>query len=530
VEANTSPSAKTEGGRIARSAGILAMGSIVSRLLGLIREQIIAYFFGASGLVSAFGVASILPNMIYEMLIGGMLSAALVPVFSQVREQEGNEALWGLFSRVISLIAVILGAIVLLLELLAPQIAWLMGGGFGPELLAVLTRMIRLIAPGVIFFGLSGVVTGLLYTLKRFTYPAFGAAVFNLGTIIAVPLLAGHIDAYSLTVGVVLGSILQLLIQTPDLRGVRLRFHLDLRHPALRRIFVLYLPIAFGLLVSNIQIIIDRRLASGTGESSIAWMRDATILIQLPHGLVAVAISLAVLPTLSQFSAMGDGEGFRRTLGQGLRLVLTLIIPATLGLLVLAEPLIGLIFERGAFTAQDTFWTAWALRYYLLGLVFASIDWPLNYAFYARQNTLTPALVGVLSVGLYLVVALLLVGPLGMLGLVLADSAKHFGHATTMLFLTRRRIGKLRDMQLGITAAKASLAAAAMAAAMSLALTVIGRLGIGGQMERLVAVGAAGGLGAAIYLAMTTWLRLEEVRLLYDQVRRRIGRGQDIAQ
>ncbi len=523
METQPPSTAQTEGSRIARSAGVLALGSIVSRLLGLLREQIIAYFFGASGLVSAFGIASILPNMIYEMLIGGMLSAALVPVFSQVRERQGDDALWGLFSRVISLIVAILGAIVLLLELLAPQIAWLMGGGFGPDLLAVLTYMIRLISPAVIFFGLSGVVTGLLYTLKRFTFPAFGAAVFNLGTIIAVPLLAGRLDAYSLTVGVVLGSILQLLIQTPGLRGVRLRFRLDLRHPALRRIFTLYLPIAFGLLISNVQIIIDRRLASATGESSIAWMRDATILIQLPHGLVAVAISLAVLPTLSQFNALGDGEGFRRTLGLGLRMVLMLIIPATLGLLVLAEPLIALIFQRGAFTAHDTFWTAWALRGYLLGLVFASIDWPLNYAFYARQDTLTPALVGVLSVGLYLTVALLLVGPLGMLGLVLADSIKHFGHAMTMLFLTRRRIGRLTDLRLGVTALKSLLAAGVMAAAMSLALVAAGRLEIGGQMGRLVAVGAAGVLGGLIYLGLAARLRLEEMRLLYDQVRQRLG-------
>ncbi|HSJ53778.1 MAG TPA: murein biosynthesis integral membrane protein MurJ, partial [Anaerolineae bacterium] len=430
----------TEQGGIARAAGIIALGNVVSRLLGLARVQIIAYLFGASGLVSAFLVASTVPTMIYDLLIGGMLSAALVPVFSQVAEQQGRPALWALFSRVASLVAAILAALVLVIELLAPQLAWLLGGGFDPQLQAALAQMLRIIAPAVFFFGLSGVVTGLLYALRRFTYPAFGAAVFNLGIVIAAPLLAGRLDAFSLAVGVLLGSLLQLAIQLPDLRGVRLRFRLDLRDPALRRILSLYVPIALGLVVSNLQIAIDRRLASATGDSSIAWMANATTLFQLPHGLVAVAISLAVLPTLSRFSARGDEESFRSTLGQGLRLVLALMVPAAIGLLVLGRPIISLLFEHGRFTADDTFWTSWALRYYLLGLVFAGIDWPLNYAFYARQDTLTPALVGVLSVAVYLAVALSLLEPLGMLGLVLADSAKHFSHAVTMLILTRRRV------------------------------------------------------------------------------------------
>jgi putative peptidoglycan lipid II flippase len=522
VSQTTSPSIETEQGGIAQAAGIIALGNIASRVLGLVREQIIAFLFGASGLVSAFNIAAMIPNMIYELLVGGMLSAALVPVFSQVAEQEGRPALWALFSRVASLVAVVLAAIVLLLEVLAPQVAWLMGGGFEPELQVILARMIRIAAPAVLFLGLSGVVTGLLYTLRHFTLPAFGAAVFNLGIIVAATLLAGRIDAYSLTLGVLVGSLLQLLIQTPGLRNVRFRFRLDLSHPALRRILVLYLPIALGLIVSNLQIVIDRRLASSTGESSIAWMRDATTLFQLPHGLVAVAISLAVLPTLSQLSARGEREGFRQTLGLGLRLVLVLIIPATLGLLVLAEPIVALIFEHGQFKAYDTFWTASALRYYLAGLVFAAIDWPLNYAFYARQDTLTPALVGILSVGVYLAVALALIHPLGMLGLVLADSAKHFSHALTMLFLTQRRIGRLTDLRLGQTVGKALLAAGAMAAGAALALSAIGGvLDTSGLVGKLIVVVVPAGLSVVAYLGLLSLLRVDEITLFRTLIRQR---------
>jgi putative peptidoglycan lipid II flippase len=527
-QAETPPSvpagkAGAESGGIARAAGIIALGNVVSRVLGLVRVQLIAYLFGASGLVSVFYVASAVPNMIYDLLIGGTLSAALVPVFSQVVEQEGRPALWALFSRVASLVAVVLAGVVLLIELLAPQIAWLLGGGYDPELQAALARMLRIIAPAVLFFGLSGIVTGLLYALKRFTYPAFGAAVFNLGIIIAAPLLAGRLDAFSLAVGVLLGSTLQLLIQTPDLRDVRLRFRIDLAHPALRRILALYLPIGLGLLVSNAQIAVDRRLASGTGESSVAWMFNATTLIQLPHGLVAVAISLAVLPTLSRLAARDDAPAFRATLGQGLRLVLVLILPATLGLLVLGKPIISLLFEHGEFVAGDTLWTSRALYLYLIGLVFAAIDWPLNYAFYARHDTLTPALVGVLSVGVYLVVALSLVGPLGMLGLVLADSAKHFGHALTMLVLTRRRIGPLADLRLGQTAGKALLAAVGMAAVVLASLVGVQAVaGSAGLLPRFLAVALPAGLGVAAFVGLAALLRIDEIRTLRNLVLRRL--------
>ncbi|MFN2242413.1 MAG: murein biosynthesis integral membrane protein MurJ [Anaerolineae bacterium] len=515
----------TEQAGIAQAAGLIALGSISSRVLGLVREQLIAFLFGATGLVSAFGVANKVPKMIYELLVGGMLSAALVPVFSQVTEQEGRPALWALFSRVASLLAVMLAGLVLLLEVLAPQVAWLLGGGFDPELQAALARMLRIITPAVLLFGLSGVVTALLYTLHRFSYTAFAAAVFNLGIIIAAPLLAGRLDAYSLAVGVLLGSMLQLLIQIPGLRDGRFRFRLDLSDPALRRILVLYLPIALGLIVSNIQVGIDQRLASSTGESSIAWMDRATTLIQLPHGMVAVAISLAVLPTLSRLSAAGDQEGFRRTLGLGLRLVLVLIVPATLGLLVLAEPITSLLFEHGRFTARDTVWTAWALRYYLAGLIFAAIDWPLNYAFYARQDTLTPALVGVLSVGVYLVVALALLKPMGMLGLVLADSAKHFSHATTMLILTWRRIGNMSDQRLGQTALKALLASGAMALLIALTSGVTTRFAdLEGLPGQLLDVALPAGIGILAYLALASLLRMEEISRLRLMVRQRLRR------
>jgi putative peptidoglycan lipid II flippase len=516
--------ATTEGGRgIAGAAGIIALGNVVSRILGLVRVTVIADFFGATGLVSAYQIAATVPTMIYDLLIGGMLSSALVPVFSEYAAARTKEELWHIVSVVLSLTAVALGFFVAVLELLAPQVAWLLGGGFEAGLQNVATTSIRIVVPAVLFLGLSSVVTGLLYTLKRFTYPAFGTAAFNVGIILSALLLSKSLGIYSLVIGTVLGAGLQLAIQLPGLRGTRLSFSLSLSHPGLRRIALLYTPIVLGLVISQIQVAIDRNLASRTGEQSIAWMQNATHLIQFPHGLVAVAISLAVLPSLSQLSATADWTGYRRTLAMGLRMVVVLIFPATVGLFIMAQQIIALIFEHGAFTAYDTAWTAFALRCYLLGLVFAAVDWPLNYAFYARQDTLTPASVGVLSVFVYLIVALSLMKPLGMIGLVLADSAKHTAHALTMLVLLYRRVGSMRGHGVAATTFKAILASAVMGALTYWTMAWLqGVVDVGRLWGELVVVGGAGLIGLIIYGVLVTVMGVEEVKLIREMVRTRL--------
>ena len=300
-----------------------------------------------------------------------------------------------------------------------------------------------------------------------------------------------------------------------------MRFSLDLSHPVLRQILRLYLPVALGVAISNAQVAVDGRLASYAGESVAAWMEFATRIVQFPHGLVAVAISLAALPSLARSSAVGDVAGFRRTFSQGLRFVVVLTVPAVFGLWVLAKPLIALLYQHGDFTALDTAWVSLALRCYLIGLFFAALDWPLNYAFYARQDTLTPNLVGVISVGVYLAVALSWVGPFGMLGLVLADSAKHFCHALIMLILDWHRTGSLRGLRLGRALLKAVVASTLMASVvMAVAGWVEKAVGGGGTMVWLVIVGSAGGAGMAVYFLMGWVLRMEELKQLVLTARR----------
>jgi len=517
---------ESEPGEIAQAAVIVALGNVSSRCLGLIRETVISHLFGATGMVSAFRVASIVPTMIYDLLVGGMISAALVPVFSDYVTSMRRDELWRLASALFTLVAVALSAVVLILEVAAPGVSRLLGGGFDSALLSETTRLMRLIMPALLFLGLAGAATGLLYAEKRFVYPAFGASVFNAGIVLTALFLGNRVGIASLSLGVLLGSVLQLGIQLPGLRGLRFSFSLNLGYPGLRRMGSLYLPVALGLIVSQVGIAIDRNLASRTGEQSIAWMQNATTLIQFPLGLVAVAVSTAVLPSLSRLASSADMARFRRTLGMGLRVVMLLIMPATAGLLVLATPVIALIFEHGAFEPYDTVRTAQALRLYLIGLPFAAVDQLLIFAFYARKDTRTPVLVGVLGVLTYLIVALTLITPLGMLGLVVANSVQLSVHALAMLYLSHRYFDGLRGQRLGATAVKVIVASAVTGVAVLLGTPwLAGWADLFATWGELLIVLAGGLLGLLIYGVMAWMLRVEDVGYLRKTVVDKLASG-----
>ena len=514
----TQSNRSTASGGLARSAGILGLGNIGSRVIGLARESVISGFFGASGQLDAFRLAARLPTMVYDLLVGGMLSAALVPVFSEYSRPDRREELAKLVSAVLSLIALVMGLIVLLVEAFAVPLADLLGNFENPELQQVLANCLRVISPAILLFGLTGGVTGLLYALRRFSYTAISGAVFNLGIVILTPLLARRIGIYVLPLGIVVGSLMQLAVTAPGLRDLRIRLGTMWGHPAVRRIWRLYVPIALGLIVTQFQIIVDGRWASAAGEQSVSWMAFATTLIQLPLGLVPVAVSLAALPSLSQFSAEQDWEGFREVFGRGLRLVLVLLIPAAVGLWVLAEPVIRLLFQHGGFSAEDTMMTARALNFYLIGLPFAGVDFLLNYTFYARQNTRTPAAVGVISIGFYFVTALLLKKPMGFLGLVLADSAKQAGHAVIMIFLLWRSVGRLHGQDILRTLWTAGGVALLMGVGVALVSQGIGSSLPEGKLGALLTVLVGGGLGGAFYIGALRLLGISEVTRLVDGI------------
>ena len=530
------PEAVSESVTIARAASIIALGNVASRVLGLAREAVKANLFGSTGLVSAYQAAAIVPTLLFDLLIGGMVSSALVPVFSEYAQKDRN-ALWRLASLVMTLAFVAMTALCLAVIVAAPFVARLISGGFEAHLLAETSALLNVTAIATVFIGVSAISSGLLQALKRFTLPAFTGAVFNAAIVLCALLLGTRFGIVSMAIGLLAGAILQVVFQLPGLREARLRPAWDLRHPGLRQIGRLYLPIVLGLAINQLAIVLSYNLASRASEEGIAWMQYATTLIQFPLGLVATAVSIAILPTLSRQASLDNTEGeasFKATLARGLRLVMVLIVPAAVGLLVLARPIVALLFEHGQFAASDTDAVTRVLHFYVPGLAFAAIDLPLVFAFYARKDTFTPALVGlVCNVAIYLIAALapgvLLGRPLEVADLAFANSVQWICHALIMLWLLKRRIGGLRGFGLRALTLKTLAGSAAMGMA---AWSVAALLWSGGYLEshsafvaEAITVAGAALAGVAVYLGAMAALHAGALRVTHwgELIRRRVA-------
>ncbi|MCE5258669.1 MAG: murein biosynthesis integral membrane protein MurJ [Chloroflexi bacterium] len=508
-----------------RSAGINSIGNIASRVLGLLREVVVADYFGVSGATSAFDAVSGIPKMVYELLVGGMLSASLVPVLSEYATEERQSELEHILSTLLTLGSLVLIAVVAFLELTAPIITPLLVGGFNTSLLATATRLTRLIVPSILVYGLSGIIQAYHYARKRFVYPSLGAPAHNLGMIVATVVLARRLDIDSLSIGILVAAFTQFLAQLPGLRGTHLRLSFDWHNPAVHRILKLYAPVVLSVIVSNVGIIIDRNLASRTAVEAITWMNKATFLIQLPLGLVSMAIALAVLPSLSQINAKLELERFKRLCGLGMRMILVIIIPSGVGLLVLGKPIIEVIFQHGAFTAVDTAASLRALQLYLVGLPFSAIDLLLVYAFYAQKDTVTPVIVGVIGVGIYLAVgpALAFAAHWGYLGLVAANSAQLCGHAAIMLIAFSRRYKGIKDLGLIEAVWKAAVASIAVVILGGGSYQLLGLLPVApSYLFSLVKLAVALCLAVYGYMRMARLLKLKEITGIAELLKQRL--------
>lgn len=502
---------------VALAAILIALGNIASRILGLVRESAIAFFFARGTAADAFTLAWTVPSTIYDLLIAGAISAALVPVLSEYAEGDQDE-FWRL---VLSMLSIVLLALLLLLLLVAwqaPLLVHLLVQPGQEELRALTTSLVRQLLPALFLMGCAGLVMAVLYARQRFLLPAFNGAVFNLGIVAGLLLFHQHLGIASLAAGAFLGGLAQVLVQLPGLRGLKLSLRPDLAHPAVRRILLLYAPVALGIAFSIIGTTIDRWLASGL-PAAPATMRFATTLIQFPLGLIAAAVSMAVLPTLSRQHVLADEAAFRTTLAMGLKVVLLLVVPATFGIAALALPITTLVYERGAFDAADAAVTATALLFYLPGLPAAAIDQLLLFAFYARKNTLTPNLVQGAAILIYLLTALplLFLSELGFLALVLGNSAQWIGHALILTLLMRRQV-QLTGLRIAESFFKSLVASLLMAA---LVLALQRWLA---HTPAFIQIALAGGAGLFAYLAISAALRVEALSFFLAALRRRLAR------
>jgi putative peptidoglycan lipid II flippase len=510
--------------RLAWSTAIFAAATGVSRILGLFREIVARRYFGVEGEINAFTVAFQVPNLVRALAADMALGAAFVPVFSELLEKEQRERAWRLASSLIWLVLIVLGAATGLFFLLAPWVMSLFGGPY--EELA--TTLSRLLFPVVVLMGVSGIVTGILNSYEEFTVPALMPVLWNLAIIISLVVFVPRFDnveaqLYVYAGGILAGTVIQAVTPVWWLRGKdgRIRAVLDLRDPALKRVFVLMLPITLGVGLINFNLVINTLFASRFVDPTLAPSAiDAAFRIyMLPQGIFSVAVATVLFPRLSRLAARNDIEGFRDTVSLGLRQIGFLLLPASAVGAVLAVPIVRLLYERGAFDADQTQVVAGAFAAFALGLTFNGTMLMLNRAFFSLQSAWVPTAIalGNLALNVVLNTALYRVG---VWGIPLATSIVNIAGTAALLLVIRRRLGRIDGRALATSYARISLAAAGAAGA-AFAIwygldELLGR-SLGAQV---VSVGLGIAVGAAAYLGLAALIRVRELRTLLSMRRR----------
>ncbi len=461
--------------RLARSAGLIGIATMTSRVLGLVREQVLAFYFGAGDAMDAFNVAYRVPNLVRDLFAEGAMSAAFVPTFAQRLVKSTREEAWRLANSVVNALLLVTGVLVVAGIVFAVPLLHVFAGDYTevPGKFALTVQLTRLMVPFLTLVALAAVFMGALNALGHFFIPALSPAMFNVGTIVCavafVPLAPrfGIHPIVVIAIGTLVGGLGQLLIQLPALvrEGYRYRPVLDTKDEGLRRILVLMVPGTIGLAATQINVFVNTMLATDQGTGAVSWLNYAFRLMYLPIGLFGVSIATAATPAMSRLAQAENYSGMRATIAHALGLMLTLNVPATLGLIALATPVISVIFEHGNFSAVDTAATAAALRWYAVGLVGYSVVRIVSPTFYALGRSRVPVTVSVVSVLINVVLNVALVRVMGYRGLALGTSLAALVNAAAQLVLLRGAIGGIEGRRVSLTFAKVLLASVLMAAA-----------------------------------------------------------------
>ena len=446
---------------------------MTSRVLGLVRDQVLAYFFGAGDAMDAFRIAFRLPNVLRDLFAEGAMSSSLVPTFSRALAQAGPERASRLGSNVINLLVIISGLIAIAGMVFARQLVELYASGFAavPGKLALTVGLTRIMFPFLPMVTVAAVLMAMLNAMHRFFVPALSPATFNVATILSAVVFVpfapqlGIDPIVAIAAGTLAGGLGQIALQWPAARrdGFRYQPVLDPGDPGLREIGRLMLPGIAGLSAVQINLLVNSWLATGLGSGAVSWLDYAFRLMYMPIGLFGVSIATAALPGISGHAANNDDFGVRRDVSTGLRMMLMLNVPATVGLVVLATPIVALIFERGRFTPADTAATAAALACYAPGLVGYSVVKLVSPAFYALGRSRIPVMASAVSVGCNIGLSLILVRLLGHRGLALGTALAALINAGLLLWMLRARLGGLEGKRLVTASIKISVAATAMA-------------------------------------------------------------------
>jgi len=540
-------------GSLARFAGIVALGTVVSKILGFLRETSFAAQFGASYATDAYLVAMIIPTLML-MGVGPAVTTTLVPVFADLERRRGRDAAFASVSAIINACFIISSVLMVAGMVFARPVVRLVAPGFSGEAFALTVELTTILFPIAVLTVMAHCVTGVLHAVGRFTAPAMTGMVQNVIIITAIMVFGPRYGIQAVAVGTVLGAFSMLAVQWPALRacGYRHRFTLDWNDRGLRQVGRLIGPIIVGTAASQAGSLVIRALASRLPEGSITYLNYSQRLAALPVGVFGTALITVLYPTLARLFSEDKSE-FSRTFRRSIGIVFFALLPMAAGLMILAAPVVRLAFERGVFTAEATSATSVALVYAAIGIPFTGLADLTSKAFYATHDTLTPVFVNVGAVGVNVGLSLALVGSMQHAGLSLAASCQPIASFIILQAILRRRAAASQRQSgpagsaaraargqapgetgpsgdggysLAASVAKSAVAGAVMWAAVSaFGPWFAARLPQSGTIAQALRLAASVGVGAAAYFGVAAALRSEELSFAAGAVRSRLDRG-----
>jgi putative peptidoglycan lipid II flippase len=524
-EPGSEPAPGRQAGRIARSTAFFSVATAASRVAGLAREIVAAGYYGVSGPMSAFTIAFQVPNLIRSLFADAALQPAFVPIFTEQLERKNYREAFRLASTLLLLVTLVLGAITALFVLVAPLVMPLVAPGFEGEILDLTVTLSQILFPILILLGVSGVVVGVLNSYDRFGAFAISPLFWNLTIItvlvVLIPLFEGQDRIYAYAIGILVGTLVQLLIPTFDLRNTPFRFKptFDWRNPDVRRVLLLMLPVTISLGLINFNLIVNSLFGTLVSDEAPAAIDKAFRIYQLPQGIFSVAIATVLFPTLARFAARGAHDDLRATMANGMRQILFVLLPAAAAVLVLSEPMIRLVYERGEFTPDQTTLVATALFWFAFSLPANGLFLLLTRTFFSLQRPWVPTAIAAGNLAVTALGAFALYH-LGVGGIVAATAIATLASVVAQSVILRRLLGGLELGRLADAAVRIAVASAALAV-VSLGVwevldDALGR-GLGGQIASL---GSALALGGLVYLGVAKVLRIAELEQMTRLLRR----------
>jgi putative peptidoglycan lipid II flippase len=521
------------GGGVARNTAIFSLGTGVSRIAGLLREIVFAKYFGTTGRASAYTIASLVPNLVANLFAQSALSAAFVPVFTDLLQKERRKEALGLASTLFWILLIGLGAITAFFILAAGLIMPLfIGPKFSNELNILTVGLSQVLFPVILLLGLNGLLVGILQSYDHFTIPAISPAVWNVVIIVLLVVLAPHFhgtdEIYAYAIGILAATGVQLALAFGALGRIdfRLQFHIDWHDPRIKQVFMLMLPVTIGLGIVNLDQVINSAFGSLVSEQAPRAIDNAFRVYMLPQGMFSVAVATVLFPTLSRMASSRDAAAMRRTVGNGMRQINLLLIPAAAFMIVLPTPIVRLLFERGHFTHESTHLVSIALFWFAFSLPFGGLNLLLTRTFFAVQRPWIPTRLAAMNIVVDIIVSVGLYKPLGIAGLVIGTVVANA--LMTALQLHRLRAGlngRLEGAHTTMITARIVVASALLAGVSWVVWYALDAVLGQSLPAQILSVGAAAGAGLWIYTRAVLAMHIPEAHQVNRLIRARLGRA-----